>query len=151
MRRPELKPLDRVTHAHELSMMAPYFEEEMGPLSKEETEQSRKFVKFLMEFMVKGNPKHDGKYEYKEWEPVADGQLSYFVVGRYSGSQKGLPHQHRMKWWNSLPVFWKKNRDEPPVVSSEEILEVVEELTKEELEELEANLVVEQMKVKEEL
>ena len=151
VRRPELKPLDRATHAHELSMMAPYFEEEMGPLSKEETEQSRKFVKFLMEFMVKGNPKHDGKYEYKEWEPVADGQLSYFVVGRYSGSQKGLPHQHRMKWWNSLPVFWKKNRDEPPVVSSEEILEVVEELTKEELEELEANLVVEQMKVKEEL
>jgi len=151
VRRPELKPLDRATHAHEISMMAPAFEKEMGPLSKEETEQSRKFVKFLMEFMVKGNPKHDGKYEYKDWEPVADGQLSYFVLGRYSGSQVGLPHQHRMKWWNSLPVFWKKNRDEPPVVASEEIDGVVEELTKEELEELEAKLVVEQMKVKEEL
>jgi len=146
VRKPELKQLERATHAHEVSMMAPAFEKEMGPLSKEETEQSRKFVKFIMEFMVRGTPKHDGKYEYKEWAPVADGQLSYFVVGRYSGAQKGLPHQHRMKWWNSIPVFWKKNKEERV-----DPLEVVEELTKEELEELEAKLLLEEMKVKEEL
>jgi len=150
VRKPELKSLDRATHAHEVSMMAPVFEPEMGPLSKQETEQSQKFVKFLMEFMVRGTPKHDGKYEYKEWEPVADGQLSYFVVGRYSGAQKGLPHQHRMKWWNSLPVFWKKNKEQAPLENIDPV-EVVEELTKEELEELEAKLLVEEMKVKEEL
>ena len=134
-------------------MMAPMFEKEMGPLSTQEVEQSKKFVKFIMEFMVRGTPKHDGKYEYKEWEPVADGQLSYFVLGRYSGAQKGLPHQHRMKWWNSLPVFWKKNKEQPPQDTNEDIdaQQVVEELTKEELEEIEAKLLVEKMKGKEEL
>ena len=153
VRRPELKSLDRATHAHEVSMMAPMFEKEMGPLSTQEVEQSKKFVKFIMEFMVRGTPKHDGKYEYKEWEPVADGQLSYFVLGRYSGAQKGLPHQHRMKWWNSLPVFWKKNKEQPPQDANEDIdaQQVVEELTKEELEEIEAKLLVEKMKGKEEL
>jgi len=151
VRRPELKSLDRATHAHEVSMMAPVFEAEMGPLSKQETEQSQKFVKFLMEFMVRGTPKHDGKYEYKEWAPVANGQLSYFVLGRYSGAQKGLPHQHRMKWWNSLPVFWKKNKEPTPMDQTVDPNEVVEELTREELEEIEAKLLLEEMKVKEEL
>merc|ERR1711936_1208625 len=43
VRRPELKSLDRATHAHEVSMMAPMFEKEMGPLSTQEVEQSKKF------------------------------------------------------------------------------------------------------------
>ena len=149
VRTPDLKPLQKPTHAHEVSMLFPAFEEEMGPLSEEETKYSRKFVKFLVDFMVKGHPKGDGKYEYKEWEPVANGQLSYFVHGKYSGTQKGLPYQHRMKWWNELPVFWKKNPEDK--AEDDYILGEVEELTKEELEELEAKLVLEEMKLKDEL
>merc|ERR1711936_737033 len=106
VRKPGLKALEKATHGHELSMLFPAFEKEMGPLSEEETKYSRKFVKFVVDFMVKGHPKGDGKYEFKEWEPVANGQLTYFVHGKFSGSQKGLPYQHRMKWWNELPVFW---------------------------------------------
>ena len=58
-----------------------------------------------------------------------------------------------MKWWNELPVYWKKNPEEPVKKADVDdfILGEVEELTKEELEELEAKLVLEEMKVKDEL
>ena len=139
----------------------------MGLLSEEETKQSKKFVKFIAEFAVQGHPKHDGKYEFSDWEPVADGQLSHFVFGKYSGTQKGLPFQHRMKWWNEMPAYWKKDSatqlepiddsDDVNVEESERYAEEVdeifedapmeaEELTIEELEELEVSKVAEQMK-----
>jgi len=143
---PDLKALGKATHGHELSMLFPAFEKEMGPLSEEETKYSKKFIKFFVEFMKRGHPKQDEKYEFKDWLPVANGQLTYFQHGKYSGHQKGLPHQHRMKWWNELPVYWKKNPEEDDFHLGE-----VEELTREELDELEANLVLEEMKVKEEL
>jgi len=165
--KPDMPGMDRATHAHEISMMFPAFEKEMGPLSEEETKQSRKFVKFLAEFALQGHPKHDGKYEFSEWQPVADGQLTHFVFGKYSGTQKGLPFQHRMKWWNEMPVYWKKDTapqldpvddsDDVNVAEStryaedvEEILEDApmkpEELTSDELEELEVAKVTEEMK-----
>lgn len=153
VRKPGLKALTKATHGHELSMLFPAFEKEMGPLSEEETKHSKKFVKFVADFMVNGHPKGDGKYEYSDWEPVANGQLTYFIHGKYSASNKGLPNQHRMKWWNELPVYWKKNPEEPVKKADVDdfILGEVEELTKEELEELEAKLVLEEMKVKDEL
>jgi len=147
--KPELKALERATHGHELSMLFPAFEKEMGPLSEEEAKYSQKFVKFMVEFMVRGHPKQDGKREFKEWEPVANGQLTYFVHGKYSGNQKGLPHQHRMKWWNELPVYWKKSPEESKTDDYHE--GEVEELTEEEIEELKARLVMQEMKLKDEL
>jgi len=162
--KPELTGINRATHGHEISMLFPAFEDLMGPLSDEETKQSRKFVKFIAEFALRGHPKHDGKYEYSEWEPVADGQLTHFVFGKYSGTQKGMPFQHRMKWWNEMPVYWKKDSAPPlpPITDSadaeseryaddiEEISEdapmEAQELTIEELEELEVSKVAEQMK-----
>merc|ERR1711971_1190766 len=153
VRRPGLKALNKATHGNEISMLFPAFEKEMGPLSEEETKHSKKFVKFVANFMVNGHPKGDGKYEYSDWEPVANGQLTYFIHGKYSASNKGLPNQHRMKWWNELPVYWKKNPEEPVKKADADdfILGEVEELTKEELEELEAKLVLEEMKIKDEL
>lgn len=162
--KPDLIGLDRATHGHEISMLFPAFEDMMGPLSDEETVQSRKFVRFIAEFAKQGHPKMDGKYEFSEWEAVADGQLSHFVFGKYSGSQKGMPFQHRMKWWNNMPVYWKKDSapqldpiEDVNVAESERYAEdveeisedasmVAEELTSEELEELEVNKVAEQMK-----
>ena len=154
-----LKQLSRATHAHEIAMLFPVFEAAMGPLSVEEAAQSRKFVKLVTEFAVRGHPKQDGKYEFSEWQPVADGQLSHFVVGKYSGTQLGLPHQPRMKWWNELPAFWKKNSAPQLPVDEEEVHAVdedvvdnmTEELTEAELEELEASLLAEHLQVKEEL
>merc|ERR1712059_14425 len=87
----------------------------------EEEKMSKKFVKFIAEFAEKGDPKHDGRYEFKEWEPVADGQLSHFVFGKYSGTSKGLPFQHRMKWWNELPAFWKKDTVKPLKVEEDDV------------------------------
>jgi len=159
--KPDLIGSDRATHGHEISMLFPAFEDMMGPLSDEETKQSRKFVKFIVEFARQGHPKMDKKYEFSEWEPVADGQLTHFVFGKYSGTQKGLPFQHRMKWWNNMPVYWKKDSvpqldpidaadTERYAADVEEISEdapmVAEELTAEELEELEVSKVAEQMK-----
>merc|ERR1711973_232243 len=68
----------------------------------------------IVDFMVKGVPTQDGKYEMKEWKPVADGQLTHLVFGKYSGSQLGLPFQHRMKWWSNIPAYWKKDKAAPP-------------------------------------
>jgi len=165
--KPDLIGFDRSTHCHELSMLFPAFEDMLGPLSEEETKQSRKFVKFIAEFARQGHPKMDGKYEFSEWEPVADGQLTHFVFGKYSATQKGLPFQHRMKWWNNMPVYWKKDsapqldpiedssdvnvaETERYAADVEEISEdapmVAEELTPEELDELEVSKVAEQMK-----
>ena len=31
---------------------------------------SRKYIKFLFEFAVRGHPKQDGKYEFQDWHPV---------------------------------------------------------------------------------
>jgi len=171
---PELDALKRPGHGHELFMMFPVAE-----LSKDEVKMSRKYIKLLVEFAEKGHPKHDGKWEYKEWEPIADGQITHFVFGKYSMSQVGFPFQHRMKWWNELPAFWKKDsvsslevepqEDESikryaeraeeiseesveryaegvQEISEESVEPVVEELTKEELEELEIANVVEQLK-----
>lgn len=97
-------------------MLFPAFEDMMGPLSEEETKQSRKFVNFIAEFARQGVPKMKGRKEFSDWEPVADGQLTYFVFGKYSGTQKGLPFQHRMKWWNNMPAYWKKD-SAPQLVS----------------------------------
>jgi len=136
--KPELVGFDRATHGHEASMLFPAFEDMMGPLSAEETKQSKKFVKFIAEFARQGHPKMDGKHQYKDWEPVADGQLTHFVFGKYSGTQKGLPFQHRMKWWNNMPVYWKKD-SAPPLDPIEEsnvdknVEEVAEELIREDL------------------
>jgi len=158
-------------------MMFPAFEHILGPLSEDEAKQSSKFVKFLFEFAVRGHPKQDSKYEFKEWKEVKDGQITHFVFGKYSGSQIGLPFQHRMKWWNALPVYWKKNTAPPlevevedpgkvpdevcqqqPTVEEgsryaenvEEISDteeiIAEELTKEELEELQVVRVIDQLK-----
>ena len=125
-RKVEMDVLKRATHANELSMMFPLLEDVLGPLGEEEVAASRKYIKFLFQFAVRGHPKQvfimiflnfylisktliqDGKYEFQDWLPVMDGQLSHFVLGKYAGSQKGLPVQHRMKWWNALPVYWKK-------------------------------------------
>merc|ERR1712150_197374 len=96
---PELDLLKRATHANELSMMFPLLEHLLGPLSEEEVVASRKYIRFLFEFAVRGHPKQDGKYEFQDWHPVMNGQLSHFFFGKYAGSQKGLPFQHRMKGW----------------------------------------------------
>jgi len=162
-----LKNLKRSTHGGEISMMFPAFEHILGPLSEDEAKQSSKFVKFIFEFAVRGHPKQDSKYEFKEWKEVKDGQITHFVFGKYSGSQIGLPFQHRMKWWNALPVYWKKNTAPPLEVEDpgkvpdevdgsryaenvEEISDteeiIAEELTKEELEELQVVRVIDQLK-----
>jgi len=153
---PELDLLKRATHANELSMMFPLLENILGPLSEEEVVASRKYIKFLFEFAVRGHPKQDGKYEFQDWLPVMNGQLSHFFFGKYAGSQKGLPFQHRMKWWNELPAYWKRPHPQPAEgeryaagveeISEDEINSIAEELTKEELEELEVVRVAGHMK-----
>jgi len=34
-------------------------------------------------------PTQDGKYEMKDWKPVANGQLTHFIFGKYSATQMG--------------------------------------------------------------
>ena len=31
------------------------------------------------------------------------------MFGKYLATKKGLPFQHRMKWWNKMPVYWRKD------------------------------------------
>ena len=68
----------------------------------------------------------------------------------------GLPFQHRMKWWNALPVYWKKSlaSGKAKSVSGNEELdaeevgryaEIVEELSPEELEEMDVRNIVDEL------
>jgi len=159
----QLEQLRRPTHAHELSMLFPMFEDVMGPLSTEETKMSKKFVKLVVDFAIQGKPTQDGRYEMRDWKNVADGQLSYFVFGRYSASNMGMPFQQRMKWWSQQPVYWnksaKKKEEEKGCDESEDgtcpgvtaddgsrYAENVEELSEEEMEEMDVEKIVKDLK-----
>lgn len=109
-----LQAMNRPTHAQELAMLFPMFNEDMGPHSEEEEKYSKKFVRFVTDFAREGDPaKFSPKIETKDWKPMADGQISHYVFGKYSSTSVGFPFQFRMKWWNSLPVYWKKNKNLP--------------------------------------
>jgi len=171
----KLTHLHRPTHAHEIAMLAPAFVDKFGELTKDETAQSKKFVKLIVDFAIKGDPTSDGKYEFRDWHPVADGQISHFIFSKYSGAQIGMPFQHRMKWWSEQPVYWKKRSDadqgeedldateveevgddtddyveeidaEAEVDGEGRYAESVEELTDEEVEEVEVNQILESIK-----
>jgi len=122
--------LRKPTHAHEVSMLFPQFEEDMGPLSADETKMSKKFVKFVYDFAVHGNPNQDNSYEMRDWKNIEDGHLSYHVFGK-SVTHMGLPFQQRMEWWSHQPVWWNKSKPD-----GEEHYEAeVDELTDQELKE----------------
>ena len=101
----EMAELGRASHSHEMPMLFPVLLGELGPLSDEETIQSRRFIKLITDFMLNGSPS-----EYKDWKPLSEGQLSYLVVDENPRTKAGLPHQERINWWNSLPVFWNKQK-----------------------------------------
>ena len=109
MRRPSHETLHGATHGHDTFMLFPFGS---GAMTEEETKHSRNFVKFVVDFMVNGHPKSGGTNDYNGWEPVTDGQLTYYVHDKHSGPQQGLPHQNRMQWWSELPVFWNKNPED---------------------------------------
>ena len=109
VRRPSHETLHGATHGHDTFMLFPFGS---GVMTEEETKHSRNFVKFVVDFMVNGHPKSGGTNDYNGWEPVTDGQLTYYVHDKHSGPQQGLPHQNRMQWWSELPVFWNKNPED---------------------------------------
>lgn len=68
----------------------------------------------------------------------------------------GLPFQHRMKWWNALPVYWKKSvtsgkaksvsgNEESDAEEVRRYAEVAEELSPEEIEEMNVIKIVEEL------
>jgi len=138
----QLDQLRKPTHAHELSMLFPQFEKDFGPLSADETKMSKKFVKFVYDFAVQGKPNQDNRYEMKDWKNVGDGQLSYHVFGKYSASHMGMPFQQRMKWWSQQPAFWNKSK---PDRGEERYAADVEELTDEELEEMQVEILKDEL------
>jgi len=124
VQRPEdiLPAMARPTHGGEIAMLFPMFNEIMGPMSEEEEKYSKKYVRFITGFAKEGDPaKFSPKIETKTWKPMADGQITHFVFGRYSSTNAGFPFQFRMKWWNSLPVFWKKNKAKGSTMETFEI------------------------------
>ena len=67
----QIEQLRKPTHAHELSMLFPMFEDVMGPLSDEETKMSKKFIKFVYDFAVQGHPNQDNReviYIRNNWQ-----------------------------------------------------------------------------------
>jgi len=106
-----LPAMTRPTHAGEEAMLFSVFNEMMGPHSEEEEKYSKKFVRFITSFAKEGDPaKFSPGVETKDWRSIEDGQITHYVFGKYSTTSVGFPFQHRMKWWDSLPVFWKKNK-----------------------------------------
>ena len=110
---PHMTALHRASHSHEMPMLFPILLRELGPLSVEETEQSRELISLIKTFMVEGSPRNEAEPEQKDWLPLSEGRESYFVVGQQSvrRTERGLPHQQRMEWWDNLPVYWNSNNN----------------------------------------
>ena len=113
---PQMTVLHRASHSHEMPMLFPILLRELGPLSDVETEQSRKLIGLIMNFMLEGTPKREADPEQKDWLPLSEeGRESYFVIGQQSGSRAGggLPHQERIERWDNLPVYWNLDSNQP--------------------------------------
>ena len=117
---PNMTILHRASHSHEMPMLFPTLIRELGPLSAEETEQSRKLISLIMNFMVEGTPKREADPQQKDWLAISEGRESYFVIGSQSVSVRGrgLPHQERIDWWDNLPVYWNSNNNEPTTTTT---------------------------------
>ena len=108
LRKPGFQQLEEPTHGHECSMLFPEFERLMGPLSDEETKYSRKFIRFLVNFMKTGQPKLSNREEFKYWKPVLEESPSHYDFNETSSIKQNLPFQGRMKFWGTLPIQWRK-------------------------------------------
>ena len=110
---PRMTPLRGASHSHEMPMLFPLLLQELGPLSLEETEQSRQLISLILNFMVEGTPKRDSDPQQADWFPISGERQSHFVIGSQTVSRtaRGLPHQQRMDWWDNLPVYWNSNYD----------------------------------------
>ena len=95
----------KATHAHECSMLFPEFVAEMGPLSDEEVQQSKRFIKLIVSFMNGNHLK-----EFRNWTSIRKSQLSYLVFDKKLKIMKNLPHQERIQFWDALQIFWKKQQ-----------------------------------------
>jgi len=108
LRKPGFKQLEQPTHGHECSMLFPEFGGVIGPLSEEETKYSRKFVRFLVNFMKTGQPKLSNREEFKYWKPVIEESPSHYDHSETASIKQNLPFQSRMKFWGTLPILWRK-------------------------------------------
>jgi len=122
----QITQLQRSSHSNELSMLFQELEPLMGPLSEEETEQSKEFIELIVNFAKKGDPAAGMKFT-QIWTKVADGQLSHYNFGKYSAAHKGLVYQDRMKFWNSLPVFWRRVSEKSAEKPSENLADIQNE------------------------
>jgi len=137
---PAIKELHEASHGAHLGMMFPAFVKEFGQLNEIETKVSRKFIDLLVSFADKGVPNEfsaAGK-RFKTWKPLKNGKLNHLDTGKYFGVEKGLPFQERMKFWNELPVFWKKNQPEMTKTKKkvEQKVDLVEDFKEEDVEEI---------------
>ena len=61
---------------------------------------SRKYIRFLFEFAVRGHPKQDGKYEFQDWHPVMMMMLNLKI-------QKFMAIPSRMTSVRMVPMTFK--------------------------------------------
>jgi len=101
--RPELR---EATHGAEMSLMFPRCVHKLGPLSEEETQASREIISLLVEFSENGAPGKTGVLE--DWKPVTHQHKNHLDIGTKYQLKNGLPFQEQLKFWNDLPIYWKK-------------------------------------------
>ena len=79
---------------------------EFGPMPEKDIDVSRKLIRLLIDF---------GKFNGEEsligntkWRRLDLENPNYLLIDEEFSVQEGLPRQHRMQFWNSLPpVYWR--------------------------------------------
>ena len=71
-------------------------------MPEEEVEVSRKLVKLITDFAKHGKPTSQPK-----WKKLTLDNPHFLKIGEDFTVEEGLPIQERIKFWETLDVYWK--------------------------------------------
>ena len=86
--------------------MFPEYNEAGILMTDDDVEVSRKLIRLLIDFSKSGR----GEEVVQGWKKFDEEDPTYLLIDKEFTVKQGLPMEHRMKFWNSLPpVYWRYN------------------------------------------
>ena len=84
-------------------------------MTDDDVEVSRKLIRLFIDFSKSGR----GEDVIQGWKKFDEEDPTYVLIDKDFTAKQGLPMEHRMKFWNTLPpVYWRyrhiksSNKDE---------------------------------------
>ena len=77
-------------------------------MNEEDVKVSRKLIRLLIDFGKSGS----GEEAIKGWKKFQEEDPTYLLIDKDFVVKQGLPMEHRMKFWNSLPPVYRRHKDD---------------------------------------